>query len=44
MIVGRGHQGFQVIELQGREAVRFGEALIDSLIGAEGLQKYASQS
>lgn len=33
-----------LIELRGREAARFGEALIDSLIGAEGFQKYALQS
>lgn len=33
-----------LIESQGREAARFGKALIDSLIGAEGPQKYALQS
>lgn len=33
-----------LIELRGREAARFGEALIDSLIDAEGPQKYALQS
>lgn len=36
MIVGGGHQGFHLIELRDREAARFGEALVDSLIGAEG--------
>ena len=40
----RATKASTLIELRGREAARFGEALIDSLIDAEGLQKYALQS
>lgn len=37
-------KAFALIESRGREAARFGEALIDSLIRTEGPQKYALQS